>query len=110
MVSRIDDYEWRCGYPRGLGNPAGTGTVLLTAYRQLDQGGTPGTCTAVGVYQVTLKELPGGGAAIVTAFGAGKARCQLGSISTGAPARITVRRNKPNCALVNSDFTLAWTK
>lgn len=175
----------------GLGNPAGTGTVLLTAYRKVEQDEIPGTCTvvswgpagsdlrvnvrcrnlagtlangffnvtflrklgpegfgggpaaylranrkdastayqplaahawqsngkkstirrtAIGVYQVTLKNLPAGGAAFVTTHGTGKARCQLGSISTTAPAKVTVRCFKPNGAPINSNFTLAWTR
>jgi hypothetical protein len=66
--------------------------------------------TGVGTYRVTLKGMPGRGAAIVTAYGPGKARCQLSSIGTTTPVKIVVRCFKPNGALVDSDFTLAWTK
>jgi hypothetical protein len=66
--------------------------------------------TGVGTYRVTLKGMPGRGAAIVTAYGPGKARCQLSSLGTTSPVKVTVRCFKPNGALVDSDFTLAWTK
>lgn len=66
--------------------------------------------TGVGTYRVTLKGMPGRGAAIVTAYGTGKARCQLSDIGTTAPVKLTVRCFKPAGALVDSDFTLAWTK
>jgi len=63
--------------------------------------------TAVGVYRVTLKGLPRGGAATVTAHGTGKARCPLGKIFTTAPATVVVRCYTPTGSLVNSNFTLA---
>lgn len=66
--------------------------------------------TGVGTYRVTLKGMPGRGAAIVTAYGTGKARCQLGSIGTTTPVKLTVRCFKPTGSLTDSDFTLAWTK
>lgn len=66
--------------------------------------------TGLGTYRVTLKGMPGRGAAIVTAYGPGKARCQLSDISTTSPVKLTVRCFKPAGAPVDSDFTLAWTK
>lgn len=52
----------------------------------------------------------GGPAAIETAYGTGKARCQLRDIGTTTPVKLTVRCFKPAGAPVDSDFTLAWTK
>ena len=61
-----------------------------------------------GVYEVRLRGLPPGGAAIVTAYGGGTATCQLGAIPKSTPARVIVRCFTPAGVPANESFTLGW--
>ncbi len=65
--------------------------------------------TGVGHYQVTLPGEPNGGAAQVTAYGTGKARCNLASIRTsGLPQVIGVSCWDAHGLAVDSRFTFAY--
>lgn len=67
--------------------------------------------TGLGTYAVTLPGMPAGGAAQVTAFGAGKARCNLASIRTvGTPQQIGVRCMNVAGNPADSQFTLSYLK
>jgi hypothetical protein len=63
-----------------------------------------------GSYVVTLPGMTAGGAASVTAVGTGKSRCQLGSISTRKPQKVSVLCFNVWGAPVDSQFTFSYTK
>lgn len=64
-----------------------------------------------GTYLATLKGMPAGGAAIVTAYGTSARHCQLTSIRTaGTPQQVGVRCFADTGTPVDSRFTLSYTK
>ena len=65
--------------------------------------------TGIGAYVVNLPGMPKGGAAVVTAVGSGKSRCQLGSISTTTPQKVGVRCFTPSGNPTDSQFTFSYT-
>lgn len=69
--------------------------------------------TGVGTYMVTLRGMPKGGVAHVTAFGldGGGHLCQLTSIRTsGTPQKVGVQCYSLGGSLADSKFTLSYTK
>jgi hypothetical protein len=54
--------------------------------------------------------MPKGGAALVTAVGSNKARCQLTSISTTTPQKVDVKCFNTQGIPVDSKFMLSYTK
>jgi hypothetical protein len=68
------------------------------------------TQLATGVYRVTLKGMPAGGAAIVNAYTDGLV-CQLGAIRTsGTPQQVEVRCFIFNGTTADTQFQLAYTR
>ena len=69
------------------------------------------TRAGVGRYEVTLPDMPRGGAAEVTALGSGRSVCELTSIRTlSKPQVIGVRCSRPLGRSVDSPFSLSYTK
>lgn len=65
---------------------------------------------SVGNYTVILTGMPAGGAAIVTPFGTGTAKCQLSSLGTKVPMKAIVRCFNTAGSAVDAKFSLAYTK
>jgi len=63
-----------------------------------------------GTYTVVMPGMPVGGAASVSAVGAGKSRCQLTSIATSKPQKVGVACFTPSGSPVDSQFTFSYTK
>ena len=82
------------------------------AVRFSTEGGTPKVRRlARGLYRVVLPNFESGGAAIVSAAGEGKNRCQIDSLPTaGSPKKVTVRCFTPDGVAANSRFTLSFVK
>jgi hypothetical protein len=81
-----------------------------TAYRYTT-GSTPKVKrTATGKYNVVLPGLPAGGAAAVTAVGAGTSRCQLTSIAGKVGQTVGVACFSPTGTPVDAEFMLSYTK
>jgi hypothetical protein len=82
------------------------------AFRFSTEGGTPKVKhLGKGQYRVVVPNLGVGGAALVTATGAGNQTCQLGALpATGSPRKIEVRCFTPDGQPANSQFTLSFVK
>jgi hypothetical protein len=64
--------------------------------------------TGTGAYTVVMPGMPAGGAAVVTPAGTGTSRCQLGSIATSTPQKVTVRCFSASGNPVDSKFTFSY--
>lgn len=107
----------------GLEGPSGTNVAYLlanrpttasykpaSAFRYASPTGKPKvTRSSTGTYLVTLPSMPSGGAAIVTAYGSAKVRCNVTSIrSSGSPQKVGVRCVDFHWQAVDSEFTLSY--
>ena len=80
------------------------------AFRFSTESGTPNVKhLAKGKYRVRLPNFETGGAAVVTAVGDGKQRCQLEALPTaGSPKKIDVHCFTPGGGSTNSPFVLSF--
>lgn len=81
------------------------------AYRWSSSVASPRvTRTGTGDYRVTFPKQPGGGAAIVSAYGTAFHTCQVTSIARRKPAAVGVRCFDGAGARSDSRFVIVWTK
>lgn len=91
--------------------PTAARYLPASGYRYATAGRSPRILRrGTGVYEVRLRGLPPGGAAIVNAYGEGTATCQLGAIPKSTPARVIVRCFTPSGSPANERFTLGWVR
>lgn len=110
----------------GLKGPGGTRVAYFSALGKSETSytpapgqwystaGEPPTIERLGTghYQATIEGLPLGGAALVTAYGSGLARCSVSSIRTLAPKPLTigVRCQSPTGTPMDAAFGLSYLR
>jgi hypothetical protein len=92
--------------------PTSDVSIPPAAFRYSTEGGTPRVRRlGTGLYQVRLPDFELGGAALVTATGDARQRCQLDRLPVeGSPKRVRVRCFTPGGAPANSPFTLSFVQ